>query len=475
MWGIVATTGAPSRVIGRYQLFDEIASGGMATVHFGRMTGVAGFARTVAIKRLHPQYAKSPEFVAMLIDEARLAARIRHPNVVSTLDIVAEDGEMLLVMDYVQGVTLSHLLRDVGGELVPPPIAVGIITGALYGLHAAHEATSETGEPLHVVHRDVSPQNIIVGNDGVPRVADFGIAKAAGRLQTTQDGHVKGKTAYMAPEQIRQRTVDRRADVYAAGVVLWETLSGRRLFTGDSTAAIMNAVLDNNPIPSILMMQPDVPPEIDGIIAKAMSRDPGPRFGTAREMAVAIEAVLRPASAREIGEWIEVAAAGTLGARAKRVASIEASSTGADASPISAIVEVGHGAGEIEVVVTNTGHVSDAVPVPGRRGRLALPLAIAAVAIVGVVGAIQLVGRHPSVPAAPSVSVPLAPVPLPVPSASAPPSASSGPVVAPSASSPPAPTAPSRARPVSPRAPPLNCNPPYMLDANGTRHWKNGC
>ena len=354
-------------------------------------------------------------------------------------------------------------------------MAVGIITGALYGLHAAHEATSETGEPLHVVHRDVSPHNILVGNDGVPRVADFGIAKAAGRLQTTQDGHVKGKTAYMAPEQIRQRTVDRRADVYAAGVVLWETLSGRRLFTGDSTAAIMNAVLDNNPIPSILMMQPAVPPEIDAIIAKAMSRDPGSRFGTAREMAVALEAALRPASTREIGEWIEVAAAGTLGARARRVASIEASSTGADVSPVSAIVEVGQGAGEIEVIVTNTGHVSDAVPAPGRRGRLALPLAIAAVAIVGVVGATQLVVRHPSAPAAASVSTLPPAVPLPASSASVQPPASSETVVVPSASTPPAPTVPSHARPVAPRPPPLNCNPPYTLDANGTRHWKNGC
>ena len=211
------------RTIGRYRIFDEIASGGMGTVHYGRMSGAAGFARTVAIKRLHPQFSKSPEFVEGLIDEARVAARIRHPNVVATLDVLAEEGEMLLVMEYVEGVTLSHLMRELGRDdvKIPVPVAVGIMTGALYGLHAAHEAVGEDGVPLEVVHRDVSPQNIIVGVDGVARVVDFGVAKAVGRLQTTTDGRIKGKIAYMPPEQLRGRPVDRRADVYAPrGVVL---------------------------------------------------------------------------------------------------------------------------------------------------------------------------------------------------------------------------------------------------------------
>jgi len=192
------------RVVGRYALYAEIAAGGMATVHFGRLLGPVGFSRTVAIKRLHPQFAKDPEFVSMFLDEARLAARIRHPNVVPTLDVVATQGELFLVMDYVQGESLSRLIRAARerGHRIPPRIVSSILTGALHGLHAAHEAKNERGEPLNIVHRDISPQNVLVGSDGVPRVLDFGVAKAAGRVQTTREGQLKGKLAYMAPEQI---------------------------------------------------------------------------------------------------------------------------------------------------------------------------------------------------------------------------------------------------------------------------------
>ena len=198
-------------MLGRYLLYGEIASGGMATVHFGRLMGVVGFSRTVAIKRLHPHYARDPEVVTMFLDEARLAARIRHPNVLPTIDVVAADGEVFLVMEYVQGVPLSHLVQAATeqGRRVPPRIVSSILVDALNGLHAAHEATNERGEPLRLVHRDVSPQNIMVGADGVARVLDFGVAKAMGRLQTTRDGQVKGKLAYMAPEHLAGREVSR--------------------------------------------------------------------------------------------------------------------------------------------------------------------------------------------------------------------------------------------------------------------------
>src|SRR5262249_50892141 len=154
---------------------------------------------------------------SMFLDEARLAARIKHPNVVPTLDVVAEDGELFLVMEYVHGESLSRLLRVAinRGEMVPPRIVSSIIAGVLYGLHAAHEAKSESGEPLNIVHRDVSPQNILVGSDGVVRVLDFGVAKAAGRLHTTREGQLKGKIAYMPPEQLNNKPLTRRADVYA--------------------------------------------------------------------------------------------------------------------------------------------------------------------------------------------------------------------------------------------------------------------
>src|SRR6478736_1694730 len=183
----------PSRVAGRYALYGEIAAGGMATVHIGRLLGPVGFARTVAIKRLHPHYAKDPEFVSMFLDEARLAARIRHPNVVPTLDVVALDGELFLVMEYVQGESFARLVREARRARldVPPEVISAIVVGALNGLHAAHEATSERGEPLNIVHRDVTPQNILVGSDGVARLLDFGVAKAAGSLHaTTRDGQI---------------------------------------------------------------------------------------------------------------------------------------------------------------------------------------------------------------------------------------------------------------------------------------------
>src|SRR5271155_444715 len=239
--------GPPSqRQIGRYVLHGKIASGGMATVHFGRLLGGAGFSRTVAIKRLHQHLAGEPAFRATLIDEARMAARIHHPNVVPTLDVVSDDGELLVVMEYVRGESLSRLVRT-GHEgeqrRVPLRVAVAIAVGALHGLHAAHEARSDLGEPLGIVHRDVSPQNILVGTDGLARVIDFGIAKAAGRLQSTREGIVKGKIAYMAPEQLAAHETTRAVDVYGMGVVLWEMLSGKRLYQGDTEGAVLGQVM----------------------------------------------------------------------------------------------------------------------------------------------------------------------------------------------------------------------------------------
>jgi serine/threonine protein kinase len=355
-------THAP-HVIDRYVLFDEIASGGMATVHYGRMIGAAGFARTVAIKRLHPQFAKDPEFVSMFLDEARLAARIRHLYVVPTLDVVAHEGELLLVMEYVQGVSLSYLSRVHGqrGEAIPPPVAVGILVNALSGLQAVHDATAEDGTPLDVVHRDVSPQNILVGVDGAARIADFGIAKAMGRLQTTREGQVKGKSGYMAPEQIRGRTIDRRTDVFAASVVLWEVLTGKRLFAADTVVGTMNLVLERaSPKPS--EVRPSLPQELDAVVLRGLERDPALRYATAHEMGAALEAAVEVASSRVIAAWVQAAAPEVLAARAERVAEIESSTANVAA-------RTAEPAGESlrESAETASASVVERAPEPGLR------------------------------------------------------------------------------------------------------------
>ncbi len=314
------------RTIGRYVLYGEIASGGMATVHFGRLQGAAGFARSVAIKRLHPQYAKDPDFVAMFLDEARLAARISHPNVVPTLDVVAQEDELFLVMEYVRGVSLSRLARAAKqrGERIPLKIVGSIVSGMLNGLHAAHEARDESGEPLHIVHRDVSPQNVLVGTDGIARVLDFGVAKAVGRVQGTREGQLKGKLPYMAPEQITTGSVSRKTDIYAASVVLWEVLVGRRLFFGDNEANIMSLVLAGEVLPPSEFV-PDLPPQFDRIVLRGTHRDPEERFATAREMATEVEAVVGLAPTSEVGEWVEDLAPEELRERAQLIEEVERS------------------------------------------------------------------------------------------------------------------------------------------------------
>lgn len=315
----------PIRVIGRYALYGKLAAGGMAAVHFGRLLGPAGFSRTVAIKRLHAQYAKDPEFVAMFLDEARLAARIQHPNVVATVDVVALDDELFLVMDYVRGESFSRLLRASRKKNIDVPIGIigAVVAGMLHGLHAAHEAKDEQGRPLSVVHRDVSPQNVLVGVDGVPRVLDFGVAKAAARVQVTRDGQMKGKLAYMAPEQLQAKGVDRRTDIFAAGIVLWEALTGRRLFDAEEASEVLRMILSED-IPPPSAVVPSIPRNIDATVMKALLRDPSKRYQTAREFAIALEEAMHLASPREVGEWVEKVAGETLLHREQALAEIEA-------------------------------------------------------------------------------------------------------------------------------------------------------
>jgi eukaryotic-like serine/threonine-protein kinase len=315
------------RQVGRYVLFGELAAGGMATVHFGRLAGPVGFSRTVAIKRLHPQFAKDPEFVTMFLDEARLCGRIRHPNVVPTLDVVSLQGEIFIVMEYVSGEALSKLLRAGWTKNIPMPprVAASIISSVLHGLHAAHQTKDEHGRELGIVHRDVSPQNILVGADGIARVLDFGVAKAKGRLQTTRDGQVKGKIAYMPPEQLSGALVSRQTDIYAAAVVLWEALAGRRLFDGETEAIVLARAIEGRIDPPSIY-NGHLTDTMDSVVCKGLARDPNFRFTTAREFAVAIEQTIGLASPSEVGEWVEAVAADELARRTQVIAGIEAAS-----------------------------------------------------------------------------------------------------------------------------------------------------
>ena len=319
--------GEPVIQLGRYALHAEIAAGGMATVYLGRLHGAVGFGRTVAIKRLHPHLAKDPEFVSMFLDEAHLAARVQHPNVVPTLDVVTSDRELFLVLEYVRGESFSALVRAAraAGQTLPIPVVVAVVVGLLNGLHAAHEATDEQGKPLGIVHRDVSPQNVLVGADGVARVLDFGVAKAATRLQTTREGQLKGKVSYMAPEQLSGE-VTRRTDIYAAGVVLWEALTGKRLMKGDTEAQLLNAVLSMEILPPSTHNR-EVSPELDAVVMKAVAKKPEERYATASDMAIALEQAVRPASTREVAAWMEEHLGESLNRRRRVVAEIESSTS----------------------------------------------------------------------------------------------------------------------------------------------------
>lgn len=303
-----------------------LAAGGMATVHLALLLGEAGFSRTVAVKRLHPNFAQEQEFVAMLLDEARLVARIRHPNVVPMLDVVREPNELFLVMEYVHGESWSRLIAGSlkRSQMVPIPITSAIAIDTLNGLHAAHEARNERGEPLGIVHRDVSPQNAMVGVDGVTRVLDFGVAKASGRLQSTQNDELKGKLAYMSPQQIMGEGVDRRADVWSAAVCLWESLAGMRLFRAEVQATVVVKVL-NDEIPPPSKYRPEISKELDEVVLRGLSRDVGARYATARDMAIALERVSPPATARAVGEWVAELAGEALSSRATRIEEIESS------------------------------------------------------------------------------------------------------------------------------------------------------
>jgi len=379
----------------------------MATVHLGRLVSDFGVGRLVAVKRLHRHCAAEPDFVSMFLDEARLAARIRHPHVVSLLDLVSHNDELYMILEYVEGETLAKLVSSSAqaGEPIPDRIVAAVMAGALHGLHAAHEARTEDGTPLGIVHRDFTPQNVLVGTDGVARVADFGIAKAAVRLQHTREGQLKGKLAYMAPEQLGANAApDRRTDIFSAGVVLWEMLARQRLFEGENDGQIVMKILTGAVDPPSDHVR-GLDPAWDAIVERALALSPDRRYPTARAMAEAIEATFSPAPPSEVGAWVSTSAAAALGVRAGWVAEIER-------APIATETE----ATTASPLTTET----PAAP-PGRRRTAAtVGLAVAAIVAIGAVALARGGARGadesaaavaPTEPAPPAEPAPAEPVP----------------------------------------------------------------
>ena len=392
----------------------------MATVFLGALQSELGFRQLVAIKRPHPHLQDDRGFREAWLREARLASGIHHANVVDVRDIEVVGDAIQLVMDYIEGASLGELVaaRAREGGKLPAAVAVRVVLDACAGLHAAHEAEGDDGHPLAMVHRDVSPQNILVGLDGVARVTDFGIAKCADSLEpATSQGMLKGKAGYMAPEYVRGEAVDRRADVFALGVVLWEALVGKRLFRGDNDSDSLARVLAGVAPP--VSAGDAVLRSLDGIVAAALARDRSARFSTAEELARRLEqaagAVGLVATHADVGRFVRTAVGERLAER--RQALRDASRSAAPPAALELL--------------------SETTPVPERRSsvrrRSLAPLGAAAAIGLACAGAgVFALGRShpqaavpgPSVVAAsslPPATAPAAPSLAPVASEAAPP------------------------------------------------------
>ena len=502
-------------VVGRYVLHAPIARGGMATIHLARLLGAEGFSRTVAAKRLHPQFTEDAEFLKMFLDEARIASKVHHPNVVPMLDVVQSGTEVILVQEYVHGVPFDKLLRAVNQQkkVLPIGVVVAIVSGMLAGLHAAHEATDELGHPLGIVHRDVSPQNVIVGIDGIPRLLDFGVAKATLSSHVTRAGVFKGKLAYTSPELL-QGIVTQSTDIYAASVVLWEALAGRRLYIAMNEAELVSAVMTGAVTKlTDAVVQSLVPPErweliqkLEPVLSKGLSFAMGDRYSTAAEMQDALLKAAPAATPAEVSKWVKLLGKEYLEGREKVIVSEESSwrkqksAPGAEVLPEEATER--SAPGSAPSVVSQPSATATALqttvmaqlPAPS-RGRAQWAIVGVLLLIGGLLAAILLLMvRAPRVSAASlettATATPLPPiVAAPAPDADAaaaqltpPPSSAGSASSAPAAThtpqvvrvAPVVPVVPRATAPTTPPAPAGDCNPPFYFDGK-KKIFKPGC
>lgn len=460
----------------KYVVLAPIASGGMADVHLARAEGAAGFVRTVAVKRTKPMTDR--EGLARAADEARILARISHPHVVSVLDVVEGDDEIFIVMDYVHGASLATVLGAARkhGEIVPPAIVSAILVGVLRGLDAAHGATSEQGRPLGIIHRDISPPNVLIGADGVARLVDFGVARAHERAVVTETGVMHGKLGYLAPEQLAGEEATRRSDIYACGILLWESLACEPLFRATNLADAVTLRAAST-IPSAMAargQQEEAEDDraaaraLEEIAKRALATKPADRFATASEMATTIERDVRPATAAEVGEWIERVASSELARRQSLLAEVESAILPPRvATPPRAPAPAPAPAPALALA-------PGPAPPHAPRRRLLFLSAIAGATAITIV-ALRASSDDPAPPRPPT---PIASATTPVSSAEPPLSSSPPPPVAslpvPSAASPSSAPTPAPATRAVPTTPAIDCSIPYDL-VDGIRRYRREC
>ena len=374
------TTDPRTKKIGRYILRYLVAQGGMASVYLAQLPGPHGFEKWVAVKIIHPHLARNKRFVQMFLNEARVAARIHHPNVCSVIDFGIEERKELpyLVMEYLHGETFSNALRRARKDSMQPPLrtVARIVADAARGLHSAHELKSKDGDLLGVVHRDVSPQNILILYDGLSKVLDFGVARLRDQTRDTKSSEVKGKLSYMSPEQFRNEELDRRSDVWALGVVLWEATVGRQLFEDKNQGALIYSVLEHD-IPKPSDVSEIYPADLEKVVMKALERDRGERYPTAAAMATDLEKFLysgdEPAGPEQVGQWLSQIFADRLAARNALLRSQDL--------PIDDVPEVDLGKEDTQEISLQGGAVEVVSDREGRAG-FSTPLIIVASAVV---------------------------------------------------------------------------------------------
>jgi phosphate/phosphite/phosphonate ABC transporter binding protein len=374
--------------IGRYSILERLAVGGMAVVYLAFETGDDALQRLVVVKQILPKFDDDEGFRRMFLQEARLAASISHPNVVEIHEMGSWEEQPFLAMEYVSGVPLNILMRHATAEAVrfPVGVAIGIIVQACAGAHTAHELTDATGEPANLVHRDLTPHNLMISETGHVKILDFGVAKATSNQEKTQTGVLKGKLPYMSPEQLWQKDVDRRSDVFTLGVVLWEMLLGSRLFARDGEAATINAVL-NSTLPQIEGIRTDVSREVLAAALGALEKDPAKRTGTAEEFRLALLDAARKAQLDVSEDAIRGFVDGQLGP-----------SLAARRSEVQAQVEksIHHASGDTTQKSPTQAHPAPRAPrdtVQGIKRGMALGAGVATTVIAVVLAALVLTGR----------------------------------------------------------------------------------